>query len=281
MPGRTPVRYVRGYPVYGGTFGDRGAVQSFEQRVATGSAGPYPGWDMYGGSGGSGTDAMPPAAGGIDPGGYQPVDAYGYPINPGVFSPASGGVGYDPGNPYAGVSGSAYAPTPPSGPMGDYTGTTGISPEPSPIPGNAATPPGGYPIDVASPTDPFGGGSVSGTAGGIPGVNSPTGNFNYYDAGNGVVYVYDSNWQYVGTTQNSAANIGQNAFQGGGVSGTTSTGSPVSTAFNSNNNAPTARPGGWDIFGSSVNWGPSGGIGPQPNIADTAITGSKPANQLL
>lgn len=185
---------------------------------------------MYGATGGS-VEATPPPIGVTDPGGYQPVDAYGYPINPGFYGNASGTAGAGP--------------------------------------------------TVQVPTDPYGGGNVAGGVGGIPGVNSPTGNFNYYDAGNGVVYVYDSNWNYVGTTGGMNNNIAA-GNQTPPSSSTGSTGSVVTTSFNAvNNNAPTARPGGWDIFGSSVNWGPSGGIGPQPNIADTAITGAKPSGQLL
>lgn len=211
MPSKAPTRYVGGYPVYGGVFGDRGAQMGFDQRMANlyASGQPLPNQQL--------TGMPPPADMGPSEFGTQPTDPSGYPINP------------------------------------------NYQPEPTP--------------------------SLTVTGSG------PDSSYNYYDAGNGITYVYDENWNYVRTENNATpqptkvsndipafgSRVGSyfNPSAGGfmplggsAISGSTMLPTTWSNANTGNPSvyAPRALPGSFNggmISMNPADWGASGGIGPQ------------------
>lgn len=147
--------------------------------------------DLFGGGGASSAQSLPapdyPSAyvGPTNEFGTQPVDQWGFPINPGFGAPSnlqypSGGLQYPP-------------PT-------DY-------------------------IPPSSPGSPSVGGQDISGFGGVPSGQflGPTLGQNTYDAGNGVTYVYDANWNYLytmttpgttGPTQTASGSAGYNPFNG-------------------------------------------------------------------
>lgn len=140
----------------------------------TSAQGPYPGYNLY--AGGGPTSVMPPIDMGGDPGGYQPVDAGGYPINPGYGAPS---------------------PTPTPSPY---------QPPSLEITGDTPSPSSGLPSNGGKDIAGFGGDTtIPGSLGYVPDAG-----YNYYDAGNGITYVYDSDWNYIytsnGTQPSSPAN---------------------------------------------------------------------------
>jgi hypothetical protein len=213
------------------------------------------------------------------------MPSYGNPQGPPDWyysMPPTSGFGYDPGgshatNPYdyAGYSPSPYpsatpsptaspsAPAPPGGYPIDVGVPGGPWTPPSDLPGTGnQPPPGGYPINVGVPTAP---GGASNPFGGV----GPTGNYNYYDAGNGTVYVYDQNWQYVGTSMSPQGPMG--APQGPATSSSSGPSVPQGQPVSGGSPPPAwvgaeAHPqavvgqSGWEGTGSSYNFLVPGGV---------------------
>lgn len=180
-------------------------------------------------------------------------------------------------------------PLPDTSPQGPYPGWNMYGSSPGPVsvmppPASGYDPGGSHstnPFDTSgyAPTNPpmgppsidinAGGPNSSNpnTGGGNPFGGSPTGNFNYYDAGNGTMYVYDADWNYVGTTTQNNGTMGTQSPTGGNYNGTPV---PGGTAPSSSPPpawvGPESHPqnvtgqGGWEGTGSSFSFLIPGGV---------------------